>query len=155
MRPNGEKYQIQKYTVPANAKYVRFGAIQGLTSYDQSVKIKIEKGDKATDYTAAPEDTEAASWTWYAESSSAATDTAKVATIKPETDNFILEKGQRIGVSFSTTNSAAVASLTLNINNTGAKPIRYTASGGGLGNLPAASYLKANQVYDFLYDGTN
>lgn len=61
LRPNGEAYQMKKYVVPENAKYVRFGAIQGSTTgYDKDIKIKIEKGTMATDYTAAPEDIEAA-----------------------------------------------------------------------------------------------
>lgn len=65
-----------------------------------------------------------------------------------------LKAGTIIVVSFSATNSGAVASLTLNVNSTGAKPIKYI-NNGTLGNLSSAGYLKANTEYPFYYDGTN
>ena len=65
-----------------------------------------------------------------------------------------LKAGTIIVVSFSATNSGAVASLTLNVNSTGAKPIKYI-NNGTLGNLSSAGYLKANVEYPFYYDGTN
>lgn len=64
--------------------------------------------------------------------------------------NFTLITGSRIIVKFTVTNTAAVANLTLNVNNTGAKAIKYRN-----GNLPATSTLTANRVYEFIYDGTN
>ena len=70
---------------------------------------------------------------------------------------FTLAKGAVIFVNFSATNTAAVADLKLRVNSNAAndaKPIKheYNASEA---NLPAAGYLRANQTYQFYYDGTN
>lgn len=69
--------------------------------------------------------------------------TAKVVDV----DNFSLEIGARVLVKFTTTNT--VASPTLNVENTGAKPIMYR------GAAIDKSYLSSGRVYDFVYDGTN
>lgn len=92
--------------------------------------------------------------TWYAECDDAAATVAKVATITPVTEDFVLTVGSVVYIKFAITNSAAVASITLNVNNTGAKRIQYTASGGNVANLPAVGYLVADRVYQFIYDGT-
>ena len=55
---NGDTYQCQIISVPTNAVYVRFGAICGASSYDASIKIKFELGNKPTDYSLAPQDVE-------------------------------------------------------------------------------------------------
>ena len=60
---------------------------------------------------------------------------------------FILSTGATVYVKFNNTNTADIGSITLNINNTGAKPIRYH---GEL--LPDAGYLKAGTTYCFIYD---
>ena len=60
---------------------------------------------------------------------------------------FILSTGAAVYVKFNNTNTADIGSITLNINNTGAKPIRYH---GEL--LPDAGYLKAGTTYCFIYD---
>lgn len=70
---------------------------------------------------------------------------------------FTLAKGAVIFVNFSATNTAAVADLKLRVNSNAAndaKPIKheYNASEA---NLPGAGYLRANQTYQFYYDGTN
>lgn len=65
-----------------------------------------------------------------------------------------LKAGTIIIVSFTATNSGAVASLTMNVNSTGAKPIKYI-NNGTLGNLSSAGYLKAGTEYPFYYDGAN
>lgn len=62
-------------------------------------------------------------------------------------DNFALVTGARVVVKFTVTNTAA--NPTLNVNSTGAKPIVYR------GSAITASYLAANRVYEFLYDGIN
>lgn len=64
-----------------------------------------------------------------------------------------LVAGVMINVSFSATNSAAIANLQLNVNGTGAKGIKYIYN-GTRSNIPAASYLTAGQMYTFYYDGT-
>lgn len=90
---------------------------------------------------------------FYGTCSTAAGTVAKVVECADFTaDN--LKAGTIIVVSFSATNSGAVASLTLNVNSTGAKPIKYI-NNGTLGNLTSAGYLKANVEYPFYYDGTN
>jgi hypothetical protein len=86
----------------------------------------------------------------YAECSTAAGTTAKVATICTDSDTtnkaFTLIKGVAINVKFTVTNTAA--SPTLNVNETGAKAIYYN------GAAITAGYLKAGKVYQFVYNGT-
>ena len=90
---------------------------------------------------------------FYGTCSTAAGTVAKVVECTDFTaDN--LKAGTIIIVSFSATNSGAVASLTMNVNGTGAKPIKYI-NNGTLGNLSSAGYLKANTEYPFYYDGAN
>lgn len=79
---------------------------------------------------------------YFAVSSTAAATAAKTATIT----DFALVKGATVRIQFSASNTAA--NPTLNITNTGAKAIRYG------GSAITASYLKANRIYTFLYDGT-
>lgn len=55
---NGDTYQVQIISAPTNAVYVRLGAICGASSYDTSIKIKFELGNKPTDYGLAPQDIE-------------------------------------------------------------------------------------------------
>ena len=88
---------------------------------------------------------------FYGTCSTAAGTVAKVVECADFTaDN--LKAGAIIIVSFTTTNSGAVANLTMNVNNTGAKPIKYI-NNGTLGNLSSAGYLKAGTEYPFYYDG--
>lgn len=90
---------------------------------------------------------------FYGTCSTAAGTVAKVVDCADFTaDN--LKAGAIIIVTFTATNSGAVANLTMNVNSTGAKPIKYI-NNGTLGNLSSAGYLKANTEYPFYYDGTN
>lgn len=59
---------------------------------------------------------------------------------------FALITGAEITVFFNTTNTAA--NPTLNVNNTGAKPIYYR------GAAISAGYLAANRIYTFIYTGS-
>ncbi len=59
---------------------------------------------------------------------------------------FALITGAEITVFFNTTNTAA--NPTLNVNNTGAKPIYYR------GAAISAGYLAANRIYTFRYTGS-
>lgn len=61
--------------------------------------------------------------------------------------NFKLVTGARITVKFSITNTAV--SPTLNVNNTGAKSIKY--NGGAI----STNWIAANSTLEFVYDGTN
>lgn len=90
---------------------------------------------------------------FYGTCSTAAGTVAKVV----ECDDFTadnLKAGTIIIVTFTATNSGAVANLTMNVNGTGAKHIKYI-NNGTLGNLSSAGYLKANTEYPFYYDGAN
>lgn len=89
---------------------------------------------------------------WYAECPTAAGTAVKVATISPITTDFALTKGVTVNVKFTNTNSATNSSLQLNVNGTGAKNIKYIYN-GSYSNI-VAGYLKANQMYQFRYDGT-
>ena len=54
---NGQSYQQQLMGIPENATYMRLGAICGpVNSYNDTIKIKFELGNKPTDYSLAPED---------------------------------------------------------------------------------------------------
>ena len=64
-------------------------------------------------------------------------------------DGYQLLTGNHIDVKFAVTNTAAVADLQLNINNTGAKSIKYQD-----GNLLTPGMLAAGRTYTFVYDGT-
>lgn len=82
----------------------------------------------------------------YATCATAAGTAAKAVTIS----GFTLTTGIHVFVKFTVTNTAAVASLTLNVSGTGAKAMKYRG-----GNLPAVGTLSASRVYEFIYDGTN
>lgn len=77
----------------------------------------------------------------YGSCSTAAGTAAKTVSV----DNFSLETGARVTVKFTVTNTAG--SPTLNVNSTGAKAIYYN------GAAITAGYLKANKVYEFIYNG--
>lgn len=83
----------------------------------------------------------------YATCSTAAGTAAKVATITPGS-NFSLETGARVSVKFDAANS--VSSPTLNINQSGAKTIRFR----GAALTSSLFYWAAGSVVDFVYDGT-
>ena len=86
--------------------------------------------------------------------STAASEAAKTVTCS----KFLaadLVAGAIIYVKFDNTNTySTLASLTLNVNSTGAKPIKYLAC-GAVSNIPVTNYFVANQTYRFVYDGTN
>lgn len=67
-----------------------------------------------------------------------------------ECSGFKLDTGAFVIVKFTVTNTAAVANLKLNVNSTGAKPIKYRGA-----NLSGAGILAATRFYIFVYDGTN
>ena len=90
---------------------------------------------------------------FYGTCSTAAGTVAKVVECADFTaDN--LKAGAIIIVTFTATNIGAVANLTMNVNSTGAKPIKYI-NNGTLGNLTSAGYIKAGTEYPFYYDGAN
>ena len=84
----------------------------------------------------------------YGECSTNAATTAK--TVTTTDGSYKLKIGSAIFVKFTVTNTGAVGSLTLNVDGTGEKPIKYRGS-----NLPSSGTLSANRLYSFIYDGTN
>ena len=90
---------------------------------------------------------------FYGTCSTGADTVAKVVTCDSFTADDLVA-GTIIVVTFTATNSGAVANLTMNVNGTGAKHIKYI-NNGTLGNLSSAGYLKANTEYPFYYDGAN
>ena len=63
---------------------------------------------------------------------------------------FTLDTGAIIYVRFTATNTVAVANVQLNVNNTGAKNIKYRNA-----NLSSAGVLASGRTYCFVYDGTH
>ncbi|RVU97068.1 hypothetical protein EII22_09035 [Coriobacteriales bacterium OH1046] len=94
-----------------------------------------------------------ASRSWYAECATAAATAAKVAAIVPATDAFALAPGRTVFVRFAATNTASVSSLTLDVNGTGAKPVRHIYN-GTLTTLYSPSHLAAGITYQCTYDGS-
>lgn len=76
--------------------------------------------------------------------------TASTAAKTVACTNYKLVTGSWIAVKFTVTNTAAVASLTLNVNGTGGKSIKYRG-----GDLSAPAILTENRTYLFVYDGTS
>lgn len=81
----------------------------------------------------------------YSVCSTAAGTAAKTVTLT----GFSLVVGAEVTVRFTSTNKAAAADLTLNVNSTGAKGIRYRNAA-----LPGAAVLETGRTYTFVYDGT-
>ena len=80
----------------------------------------------------------------YGECSTAAGTAAKAVTLITG-HNFELSKGVQAVIKFTNTNTAT--NPTLNINNSGAKPLMF--------NGAAATNIEANSIYTVVYDGTN
>ena len=81
--------------------------------------------------------------THYGTCSTAAATAAKVVSLT----GFTLATGAKVSVKFTVANTASLP--TLNVNNTGAKPIYH------MGGAITPRYLMANKIYTFIYDGTN
>lgn len=172
---NGETsgHVVRKFTWPdANDTYPYFACrpfrdntsnvLSGITF--TITNAKLERGSVPTDWSPAPEDTDAAisdvqdnlnaTRSWYAECSTAVAEANKTATITPATTDFTLSAGATVYVKFTATNSAAVTDLTMNINNTGAKPLK-TIRYDNINNIANANYLRAGITLQLYYDGTN
>lgn len=87
---------------------------------------------------------------YYAECDTSASTPAKVITV-PATEYFVLQVGDIVNVKFTYTNTAT--NPTLNINNTGNKPIVYDTSAITSSNLWVGG--EAGRITSFMYDGTN
>ena len=94
---------------------------------------------------------------YFAVCDTAAATTAKVATSigTRKLTSETLTAGTIAFVRFTTTNSGAVASLTLNIDGTGAKPIKQQLNTSATSDLSNKAQLIAGNTYMFQYNGTN
>ena len=90
---------------------------------------------------------------WYATCPTPGGTTAKIATITPATTAFTLTEGATVNVKFDAKNTGAVGSITLNVNGTGAKNIKYI-NNNAISNIPDTDYIAAGCTYQFVYDGT-
>lgn len=63
---------------------------------------------------------------------------------------FVLIKGVEITIKFMVSNTASTSTLTLNVNGTGGKPIRYRNYA-----IPSPASLAASRIYKFVYDGSD
>ena len=86
--------------------------------------------------------------TWYSTSSTAASTTAKTATLSRGT--FTLVTGAKVVVKFTYANTASAP--TLNVGSTGAKNIKYIDESGTV-TTPVV-WWNAGDVVEFIYDGT-
>lgn len=91
---------------------------------------------------------------FYGTCSSSGDATTKVVTCSAFTSSDLV-KGALIFVTFDKTNSGAVASLTMNVNSTGAKPIKKQGNTSSANNLANVGEIRANSTYLFQYDDTN
>lgn len=152
------RYSVTSLILDRANPTVSYNTLEFYSTYNTGnvfsiANLKLEVGNKATDWTPAPEDMASASTgVYYATCETAAGTAVKVATT--EQTGFSLVTGAMVNVKFTATNSAAVANLKLNVNNTGEKPIKYIYN-NSLSNLPGTNYLLANNMYTFRYDGTN
>ena len=89
---------------------------------------------------------------FYGTCSTAAATAAKEVVCSSFTSSELVN-GALIYVTFTNTNSAAVADLTLNINSTGAKKLQKQANAGTT-NLASAGELRASSTYLFQYNST-
>lgn len=113
--------------------------------------FKLEKGNKATDWTPAPEDFyTTATPIGYGTCDTAAA-TAEKAVIVSSGSNWTLTPGAMVCVKFTNTNTAQ--NPTLNVNETGVKRIVYGASLISTSNLGYAGY--ANRYINYVYNGSN
>lgn len=113
--------------------------------------IKCEKGTKVSTWTPSPEDYGNAKI--FSGTCSTAGATAVKEVTCPNFTSSDLVTGAVIFVTFTTTNSAAVADLRLNVNNTGEKNL-YQLINTTYGNITSAGQLRKNQTYCFHYDGS-
>lgn len=90
---------------------------------------------------------------FYGTCSTAGATTAKEVTCADFTSADLV-KGAIIYVTFNNTNTGTQSSLTLNVNSTGAKPLKYMYN-NAVNYIPGNNYLLGNQTYLFHYDGTN
>ena len=148
---SSKKAYMTWYTEYSNGTY-DYSDVSTVSSYDAA----IEAWNKADNAQSSANQALARSPVYYATCSTAAATVIKDATITPAITGFTLQAGTVVYVKFSYENSGAVGSIKLRVNSSNAndaKSIKYIYN-GALSNIPAVGYLKANQVYQFYYDGT-
>ena len=107
--------------------------------------LKLEKGNKATSWSPAPEDLEKS---YYGNCETAAATADKQVSCA----GFNLKTGAIIGIKFTNGNTCE-SNITLNINGTGAKTVYFLGQTTGTDSRLNVS-LAANAVVSVIYDGT-
>ena len=138
-KPNGTSYVSGIITVPTNAKYMKIGMITGSSQHESSIKIKVELGNKPTDWTQAPEDVDSS----IANVQTQVTTTSnKVATIETNLSSIT----QRVSATESTTST-----LTINLNNKEDKNNRVIYARGSGNDYSGTRILKIGNTV--IYNG--
>lgn len=142
--------QIGSYFYPSTAIYATtfYGNLDGnassATSATNATYAKYLSNAKLIDGVTFSNDSNI---THYTTCSTGASTVAKEASLT----GFTLVEGARVAIKFSATNSAS--NPTLNVNNTGAKAIKYR----GTSAVTSSNWYRwqAGDIVDFIYDGTN
>ena len=135
------KYAKGDHVHPSDTTKVDKVSGKGLSTNDYT------DGDKAK-VDAITEELLAGGKVHYGECSTDAATTAK--TVTTTDGSYELKTGSAIFVKFTVTNTGSTVYLTLDVDGTGAKPIKYRGSA-----LPTTGTLSENRLYSFIYDGTN
>lgn len=143
------------FTIPKNATRLRLRVHPGNTTnsrfksgdYIELKNMKLERGNKSTDWTAAPEDIDKSIATATVEYGTCATASGTAAKVVVAS-GFELKTGSQIAVKFTNSNTATAP--TLNVNSTGAKAI-YAKNAV----IEAKYFWTAGSIVRFSYDGTN
>lgn len=142
--------QIGSHFYPSTAIYATtfYGNLDGnassATSATNATYAKYLSNAKLVDGVTFSNDSNIAHYTTC---STGASTVAKEASLT----GFTLVEGARVAIKFSATNSAS--NPTLNVNNTGAKAIKYR----GTSAVTSSNWYRwqAGDIIDFIYDGTN
>lgn len=141
----GKKTFTENVTSYIYRIYVYYDTGAKDTVYDGRFRLKLERGNKATDWSPAPEDIDA-KCLHYGTCATAIGTAAKVVALS----GFALYTGAQITVKFTNGNSAAAP--TLNVNSTGAKAVIVN---GATSALTGKMDFPAGTTCSFTYDGSH
>ena len=150
---SGVNYKSWSLTSPSNAAYVRVSSRWVDAGY-MYANVKLEKGNKATDWTPAPEDQEALALSSGIEYI-AGTQTAATNVWTGVTKETALVAGKTIAyhLPFAGTSTAATLTLTLaNGSTTAAIGVKYNSNNSAANNV--TTHYGAGSVINMTYDGT-
>ena len=140
--PKALGYTLEK-SVPSDAKFTDT-TYEAVTSSANGLAISTDKAKF-----------DAMAFISYGTCTTAAGTQAKVATLT--NSNWSLKVGSLVGIKFTNTNTfnaTASAQITLNVNNTGAKPIYGYGTATANTGTNTTLYGRANYINYYMYDGT-